>query len=168
MDRLVVRLLRLLGQRLGWARMLFVVQHETGKVAWSVTPEDLPLSVRVNTDYSLSVTLGHRDPGDSFLAELETLLGEPDCEPGCARCAHRCAGGETWSSWAVLRASTRLNWIAPRDREDLRTFSEMAAAIGQAIEKSTGPSCANCIRGGLARDFATDSRGIRVRRVTLR
>ena len=74
MDRLVVRLLRLLGQRLGWARMLFVVQHETGKVAWSVTPEDLPLSVRVNTDYSLSVTLGHRDPGDSFLAELETLL----------------------------------------------------------------------------------------------
>ncbi len=74
MDRLVVRLLRLLGQRLGWARMLFVVQHETGKVAWSVTPEDLPLSVRVNTDYSLSVTLGHRDPGDSFLADLETLL----------------------------------------------------------------------------------------------
>ena len=74
MDRLVVRLLRLLGQRLGWARMLFIVQHETGKLAWSVTPEDLPLSDRVNTDDSLSLTLGHRDPGDSFLAELETLL----------------------------------------------------------------------------------------------
>lgn len=74
MDRLVVRLLRLLGQRLGWARMLFVVQHETGKVAWSVTPEDLPLTVRVNTDDSLSVTLGHREPGDAFLAELETVL----------------------------------------------------------------------------------------------
>jgi hypothetical protein len=74
MDRLVVRLLRLLGERLGWARMLFVVQDETGKVAWSVTPDDLSLSVRVNTDYSLSLTLGHRDPGDAFLAELETLL----------------------------------------------------------------------------------------------
>ena len=82
MDRLVVRLLRLLGQRLGWARMLFVVQHETGKVAWSVTPEELPLSVRVNTDYSLSMTLGHRDPGDSFLAELETLLERQTANQG--------------------------------------------------------------------------------------
>jgi hypothetical protein len=82
MDRLVVRLLRLLGQRLGWARMLFVVQDETGKVAWSVTPEDLPLSVRVNTDYSLSLTLGHRDPGDAFLAELETLTAAHSANQG--------------------------------------------------------------------------------------
>ncbi len=134
MDRLVVRLLRLLGQRLGWARMLFVVQHETGKVAWSVTPEDLPLSVRVNTDYSLSVTLGHRDPGDSFLAELETLLGEPDCEPGCARCANRCAGGED----AVVREcideqSIEVERSAVADRDGShRTFS----AIGRRTAKS--------------------------------
>ena len=82
MDRLVVRLLRLLGERLGWARMLFVVQDETGKVAWSVTPDDLPLSVRVNTDHSLSLTLGHRDPGDAFLAELETLTAAHTANQG--------------------------------------------------------------------------------------
>jgi hypothetical protein len=58
----------------GWQRAILVVQDETGAVAWSVTPIDMELSVRVNTDHSLSVTLGHRDPGDAFLAELETLL----------------------------------------------------------------------------------------------
>ena len=93
MDRLVVRLLQVLGQRLGWARMLFVVQHETGKVAWTVTPEDLPLSVRVNTDYSLSLTLGHREPGDSFMAELETLLEGHAANQGTRTGAHGCCGG---------------------------------------------------------------------------
>ncbi len=29
---------------------------------------------RVSTDDSLSLTLGHREPGDSVLADLETLL----------------------------------------------------------------------------------------------
>ena len=74
MQRLIGRLMGSLGEIFGWRRMLLVVQDETGAVAWSVTPIDMELSVRVNTDDSLSVTLGHRDPGDAFLAELETLL----------------------------------------------------------------------------------------------
>ena len=74
MQRLIGRLMGSLGEIFGWRRALIVVQDETGAVAWSVTPTDMELSVRVNTDHSLSVTLGHRDPGDAFLAELETLL----------------------------------------------------------------------------------------------
>jgi hypothetical protein len=31
---------------------------------------DQALSVRVNTDDSLSMALGYREPGDAFLAEL--------------------------------------------------------------------------------------------------
>ena len=63
-----------LGEVFGWQRAILVVQDETGAVAWSLVPADEPLSLRVNTDDSLSVTLGHREPGDAFLAELETLL----------------------------------------------------------------------------------------------
>lgn len=74
MQRLIGRLMGSLGEVFGWQRALIVVQDETGAVAWSVTPTDMELSVRVNTDDSLSVTLGHREPGDAFLAELETLL----------------------------------------------------------------------------------------------
>ena len=74
MQRLIGRLMGSLGEIFGWRRALIVVQDETGAVAWSVTPTDMELSVRVNTDDSLSVTLGHREPGDAFLAELETLL----------------------------------------------------------------------------------------------
>ena len=39
-----------------------------------MTPVKVDFSVRVNTDDSLSVTLGHREPGDAFLADLETPL----------------------------------------------------------------------------------------------
>ena len=74
MKRLIGRLMASLGDVLGWQRALLVVQDEKGAVAWWMVPADQPLSVRVNTDDSLSVTLGHRDPGDAFLAELETLL----------------------------------------------------------------------------------------------
>ena len=74
MDRLVDRLMRFLSETLAWRRALLVVQDEVGTIAWSLQPADQPLSLRVNTDKSLSITLGHRDPGDAFLAELETLL----------------------------------------------------------------------------------------------
>jgi hypothetical protein len=82
MQRMISRLMQLLGQTMGWRRALLVVQDETGAVAWSVTPVEMDLSVRVNTDDSLSVTLGHRDPGDSFLAELETLLASRTANQG--------------------------------------------------------------------------------------
>ena len=74
MERMVERLMRLLSDTLGWRRALLVVQDESGTVSWSLVPADEPLSIRVNTDDSLSITLGHREPGDAFLAELETLL----------------------------------------------------------------------------------------------
>jgi hypothetical protein len=74
MKRLIGRLMASLGDVLGWQRALLVVQDENGAVAWWMVPADQPLSIRVNTEDSLSVTLGHRDPGDAFLAELETLL----------------------------------------------------------------------------------------------
>ena len=74
MQRLVNRLMGCLSDVFGWRRVLIVVQDDTGAVAWSVTPSDMQLAVRVNTDDSLSVTLGHQEPGDAFLAELETLL----------------------------------------------------------------------------------------------
>ena len=74
MDRLVDRLMRFLSETLAWRRALLVVQDEVGTIAWSLQPADQPLSLRVNTDESLSITLGHREPGDAFLAELETLL----------------------------------------------------------------------------------------------
>ncbi len=74
MKRLIGRLMASLGDVLGWQRALLVVQDEGGAVAWWMVPADEPLSLRVNTDDSLSITLGHRDPGDAFLAELETLL----------------------------------------------------------------------------------------------
>jgi len=84
MQRLINRLMGCLSDAFGWRRALIVVQDETGAVAWSVTPSEMQLSVRVNTDDSLSVTLGHRDQGDAFLAELETLL-ESRAAPNGAR-----------------------------------------------------------------------------------
>lgn len=74
MQRVIGRLMTSLGEAFGWQRAILVVQDESGAVAWSMVPADEPLSLRVNTDDSLSITLGHRDPGDAFLAELETLL----------------------------------------------------------------------------------------------
>lgn len=74
MQRLIDRLMTGLGEALGWRRAILVVQDESGAVAWSLVPADQPLALRVNTDDSLSVTLGHRELGDAFLAELETLL----------------------------------------------------------------------------------------------
>jgi hypothetical protein len=40
---------------------------------WVKLPDDLELELRLNTDDTVSVTLGHRDPGEAFLAELATL-----------------------------------------------------------------------------------------------
>ena len=74
MQRLIGRLMASLGEVFAWQRAILVIQIEAGAVAWSLVPADEPLSIRVNTDESLSITLGHRDPGDAFLAELETLL----------------------------------------------------------------------------------------------
>ncbi len=82
MQRVIGRLMTSLGEVFGWQRALRVVQDENSAVAWRMVPADEPLSVRFNTDDSLSVKLGHRDPGDAFLAELETLLESRSANQG--------------------------------------------------------------------------------------
>ena len=74
MDPLTDRLLRLLQVHHGWRRCLVLVQEAGGKVGWVKLPDDLELALRLNTDDTVSVTLGHRDPGEAFLAELEALV----------------------------------------------------------------------------------------------
>ena len=82
MQRLIGRLMTSLGEVFGWQRALLVIQDEAGAVAWSMVPADEPLSLWVNTDDSLSITLGHREPGDAFLAELETLTAAHTANQG--------------------------------------------------------------------------------------
>jgi hypothetical protein len=42
-----------------------------GRVGWVKRPDDFELSLRLNT-------LGHREPGEAFLAELATLVAEAE------------------------------------------------------------------------------------------
>ena len=74
MDPLTDRLLRLLQAHHGWRRCLLLVQEAGGRVGWVKLPDDLDLALRLNTDDTVSITLGHRDPGEAFLAELATLV----------------------------------------------------------------------------------------------
>jgi hypothetical protein len=74
MDPLTDRLLRLLQAHHGWRRCLLLVQEAGGRVAWVKLPDDLDLALRLNTDDTVSITLGHRDPGEAFLAELEAMV----------------------------------------------------------------------------------------------
>jgi len=76
MDPLTDRLPRLLHAHHGWRRCLLLVQEAGGRVAWVKLPDDLELALRLNKDDTVSITLGHRDPGEAFLAELATLVGE--------------------------------------------------------------------------------------------
>jgi hypothetical protein len=74
MDPLTDRLLRLLHGHHGWRRCLLLAQEAGGRVGWVKLPDDLDLALRLNTDDTVSITLGHRDPGDAFMAELEALI----------------------------------------------------------------------------------------------
>ena len=87
MDPLTDRLLRLLHAHLGWRRCLLLVQEAGGRVGWVKLPHDLDLSLRLNTDDTVSVTLGHRDPGEAFLAELATLVGAAEARRSTASSA---------------------------------------------------------------------------------
>jgi hypothetical protein len=88
MDPLTDRLLRLLHAHHGWRRFLLLVQEAGGRVGWVKLPDDLELALRLNTDDTVSVTLGHREPGEAFLAELATLVAETEARrstPSTAR-----------------------------------------------------------------------------------
>ena len=64
------RLLRLLQAHHGW----LLPAARGGRVGWVKLADDLELALRLNTDDMVSITLGHRDPDDVFMAELEALL----------------------------------------------------------------------------------------------
>ena len=88
MDPLTDRLLRLLHAHHGWRRCLLLVQEAGGTVGWVKLPDDLDLALRLNMDDTVSITLGHRDPGEAFLAELATLVAETEAKgstPSTAR-----------------------------------------------------------------------------------
>ena len=70
----VLRLLQPLSRWLGWSRVELVVQRDDD-VLVSTLPRDVPVAVRLNTDETVSVTIGHRDEGDAVLADLRTLIG---------------------------------------------------------------------------------------------
>jgi hypothetical protein len=75
MPSTILRLLQPLSRWLGWGRVVLVVQREGDDVLVSTLPRDLPVAVRLNTDETVSVTIGHRDEGDALLADLRTLIG---------------------------------------------------------------------------------------------
>ena len=93
MKRLIGRLMASLGEMLGWQRALLLVQNEGGAIAWWMVPAGEPLMVQVNTDDSLSITLGHFDPGDALLVELETLLESRSAKQGTRTGAQAADGG---------------------------------------------------------------------------
>jgi hypothetical protein len=73
-DPLADRLLRLLHAHHGWRRCLLLVQEAGGRVSWVKLTDDLDLALRLDMEDTVSVTLGHREPGEAFLAELATLV----------------------------------------------------------------------------------------------
>jgi len=79
-DPLTDWLLRLLQAHHGWRRCLLLVQEAGGRVGWVKLPDDLELALRLNADDTVSVTLGDRDPGEAFLAELATLVAETEAK----------------------------------------------------------------------------------------
>jgi hypothetical protein len=74
MTAIILRLLQPLSRWLGWGRVVLVVQRDD-EILVSTLPRDLPVAVRLNTDETVSVTIGHRDEGDALLADLRTLIG---------------------------------------------------------------------------------------------
>ena len=80
MDALSDRLLGLLQAHHCWRRCLLLVEETGGRVGWVKLPDDLNLALRLNADDTVSVTLGHRNPGEAFLAELATLVAETEAK----------------------------------------------------------------------------------------
>jgi hypothetical protein len=74
MSPAILRLLQPLSRWRGWSRVVLVVQRDD-EVVVSTLPRDLPVAVRLNTDETVSVTIGHGNGGDALLADLCTLIG---------------------------------------------------------------------------------------------
>jgi hypothetical protein len=74
MPSVVARLRRWLGWR--WA--VLAVGRTNDEVSIVPLPRDLPVSVRGNTDDTVSVTIGHADEGEALLAELRSVVGRDE------------------------------------------------------------------------------------------
>jgi hypothetical protein len=69
----VLWLLWLLQRRFGWDWAVLLVRRDDD-VRTLKLPDDLPVSVRPNTDGSVGMTIGH-DDGEALLADLRALMG---------------------------------------------------------------------------------------------
>ena len=67
-------LVRWLWRWLGWSWVVFVQRYDND-VAVLKPPDSLPVSIGLNTDGTVSVTIGHGDAGDALLTELRSLVG---------------------------------------------------------------------------------------------
>lgn len=71
----VLWLLWLLQRRFGWDWAVLVVRRDDD-VRTLKLPDNLPVSVRENTDESVGLTVGHDDDdGQALLADLRALMG---------------------------------------------------------------------------------------------
>lgn len=70
----VLWLLRLLQRWFGWEWAVLVVRRDDD-VRTLKLPDDLPVSVRENTDGSAGIIVGHDDHGEALLADLRALRG---------------------------------------------------------------------------------------------
>lgn len=70
----VLWLLRLLRSWLGSERAVLMVQR-CDAVRTLKLRDDLPVSVRENTDGSIGIAVGHDDDGEALLADLRALMG---------------------------------------------------------------------------------------------
>jgi len=92
MDPLTDWLLRLIHAHHGWRGCLLLAQEADSRVGWVKRPDDFELSLLLNT-------LGHREPGEAFLAELEALVAETEAE--CSTASTAWATGPAESSPAA-------------------------------------------------------------------
>jgi hypothetical protein len=64
---------------LGWRWAVLAVGRPDDEVSLVKLPRRLPVSVRSNTDDTVSATIGHADEGEALLAELRSVVGrEPE------------------------------------------------------------------------------------------
>jgi hypothetical protein len=79
MPSILTRLLSVLQRWFGWEWAVLVVRRDDD-VRTLKLPEDLPVSVRENTDGSVGLTVGHHDHGEALLVDLRALMGGA-CSP---------------------------------------------------------------------------------------
>jgi hypothetical protein len=73
MPSILARLLSVLQRWFGWEWAVLVVRRDDD-VRTLKLPDDLPISVRENTDGTVGLTVGHEDHAEALLADLRALM----------------------------------------------------------------------------------------------